>query len=240
MVVDCLERRPDDPFAEMKEKAGFDPTEAVDRVAVAEDLVVIGGDFTGVGDAPAFAKLERTERGGATVFTPEGGGERVAIWGDEILIIAEDDAALEEALGLLGGEIPFDEGVIPESETYGEIYGTLDVDEVAELIGDADLGRRFGEAADEVKIHVDASDDVAIAADVSGGAEGPLDDLARAVGGAMAVARMKAIADDEDALAELLDYASVDNEGGAMQIEVALPREFLERHLKDCKWMGAD
>ena len=238
MVVDCLEKRPDDPFDKMRRETGFDPSEDVDRVGAADDLVVVGGDFSGIGDSPLFAELERTQRGAATVFTNEDGGGGIALWRNELLIAAESSDALDEALGLLEGEIPFDEGAMPESDAYGEIYGSLDVDEAAELFGDDELAQRFGEAADEVKLHVDASEDVAIVADVTGGEAAAMSDLGRALGGAMSLARLKARAEDEDALAELLDFANVDNEGGRIRVEVALPLEFLERHLADCKWMG--
>jgi hypothetical protein len=238
MVVDCLEKRPDDPLDKMQREAGFDPAQDVDRVGAAEDLVVVGGDFSGIADSPLFAELSRSRRGAATVFTPKDGGGGIALWRDELLIAAESADALDEALGLLEGEIPFDEGAMPESDAYGEIYGSLDVDEAAELFGDEELAQRFGEAADEVKLHVDASEDVAIVADVTGGEASAMADLGRALGGAMSLARLKARAEDEDELAELLDFASVDTGGGTIKVEVALPLEFLERHLADCKWMG--
>ena len=238
MVVDCLERRPDDPFAEMERETGFNPAEALDRVGVADDLVVMGGDFAGVVDSPMFQELERTQRGGAVVFSSADGEGQFALWGDEMLIAADDADALDEAIGLLAGDVPFDEGALPEADAYGEIYGSLDVDDAMGMFGDADLARRFGEAAEEVKIHVDASEDVAIVADVSGGESAALSDLGRALGGAMSLARLKARAEDEDDLAELLDFASVNNAGGALKVEVALPLEFLERHLADCKWAG--
>jgi len=238
MVVDCLEKRPDDPFEKMERETGFDPGRDVDRVGAAEDLVVVGGDFSGIADSPLFAELDRTQRGAAVVFSSGEGGEQIALWGDELLIVADDADALEEALGLLAGDVPFDEGAMPESDAYGEIHGALDVGDAAELFGDDELARRFGEAAEEVKIHVDASKDVAIVADVTGGESAAMADLGRALGGAMSLARLKARAEDEDALAELLDFANVDNAGGTLKVEVALPLEFLERHLADCKWMG--
>lgn len=238
MVVDCLEQRPDDPFDKMEREVGFNPGEDVDRVGAADDLVVMGGDFSGFADSPLLAELGRTQRGAATVFTPEDGGGGIALWRGELLIAAESADALDEALGLLEGEIPFDEDAMPESDAYGEIHGSLDVDEAAGLFGDAELAKRFGEAADEVKLHVDASEDVAMVADVAGGEADAMADLGRALGGAMSLARLKARAEDEDALAELLDFASVSTGGGGIRVEVALPLEFLERHLADCKWAG--
>ncbi len=240
MVADCLARRPDDPFAKMTRETGFDPARDVDRVAVAGDLVVVGGDFGGADGGRMFPDLLPSSRGRATVYSSKADGrEEAAVWDGELLLVSRDGEALEEALGLLSGDVPFDEDAVPESESYGEIYGSLSVDDAKKIFGgDADLARRFSEAADEVAIHVDASDDVAIVTDVNGGEAGAVKDLARAVGGAMSVARMKAIADGEDDLAELLDYANVDDDGDGMEIELALPLGFLERRLKDCAWMG--
>jgi hypothetical protein len=239
MVTDCLEKRADNPLAEAEREAGFDPAKDVDRIGAADDLVVVAGDFEGVGDSPLFAELERTQRGEAAVYTRGEDGGGIALWRDELMIVGESADALDEALALLAGEIPFDEEALPEADAYGEIHGSLDVDQAADLFGDQELAERFADAADEVKLHVDASGDVAIVADVSGGEPAAMADLGRALGGAMSLARLKARAEGEDELAALLDFAGVSNIGGGIRAEVALPLEFLESKLADCKWMGA-
>ena len=242
IVTDCLGRQEHNPFDEMEKETGTSPMESVDRVAVAEDLLLVEGDFEGADFDKLFEGMEATVRGNTVVYSrPDQTGSTAAIWNGQMLILSEDIDTFEETIGLLEGEVPFDQDVIDEDDSYGEIFGRLDIEDAAKMFPDTnDMSQRFAKIAEEVELHVDASNDVAMVANVTGSDNDALQELARAVGGLLSLGRIKARADGENELAELLDFASVDPGEGEFEMEVALPLEFLEDKLADCKWAGVN
>jgi hypothetical protein len=87
----------------------------------------------------------------------------------------------------------------------------------------------------DVELHVDASEDVAITAEVAGGVGSEIEDLAKSLGGALSLARLKAQADGEEKLAELLDYAKIRPNGGQFSLDLALPLDVLIRQMGPCR-----
>ncbi len=240
IVIDCLTNADSSPLDKVEEKTGISLMDSVDRIAGASGLLLVEGDFSGAKLEGLFDGAEATAKGQTTIYAnPDAPGGQAAVWNKQLLILTRDRETLDEAIGLLEGEVPFDDKTIDEENSFGEIYGSLDVEQAAGMFpGSSDVGNRFAEAAERVELHVDASEDVAIVANVSGGNNDALNELARAVGGALSLGRIKARAEGDDDLAELLDFASVDPDEGAFEMEVALPLQFLEDKLADCRWMG--
>lgn len=124
-----------------------------------------------------------------------------------------------------------------EWDQYGDVYGVLSADDLAKLIPESqgELADRLRSAVQDVELHVDASEDVAITANVAGGVESQMEDLAKSMGGALSLARLKAQADGEDKLAELLDYARIRPNGGQFSLDLALPLDVLVRQMGPCR-----
>jgi hypothetical protein len=55
------------------------------------------------------------------------------------------------------------------------------------------------------------------------------------LGAALSLARLKAQADVDEKLSELLDYARVSPGGTGFSLELALPMAFLDKHLAFCR-----
>ena len=148
-----------------------------------------------------------------------------------MILFGPDRRAVEAAIDRLEGRAPA-APAIDETATYGEIYGVLAGAEIAALLPEEDgLRRLFREAAGAIELHVDASGDVAIAADVAGPDAAKVRDLGRSLGAAIALARLQAKARGEAELAEVLGWARVEPRGDRFGLELALPRDFLERTL---------
>ncbi len=81
---------------------------------------------------------------------------------------------------------------------------------------------------------MDAMQDVAAVVRVAGEDEAGLSDLARSLGAAMAVARVKAQASRDWRLAELLEHAEVTPGSGGFSLQLALPADLLERWFEGC------
>ncbi len=224
-------------------KVGIDPLKDVDRVAVTPDGLVVSGFFDAIrwGEAFAGAQASRYGREG-TIYQSPGPeqGERlaVAVWRNQLLVLGESREAVQAAVDRVEGRAPADPP-IPEDATYGEVYGILPGQALRGLVpegtGSGDLARRLAEVASRVEVHADAMSDVAVTARVSGGDRGGLEDLARALGAALALARVEARTTGDRTLAELLDHARVARGGEGFSLELALPAETLERWFAGCR-----
>ncbi len=242
LFLDCaLSERDLKELADLKEKLGFDPVEDLDRVAIFGDVLALSGHFKGAKlDALGEGVRGRPFGDGATLYeTPgEAHQEYLVTWGEQLVLVGSDEAQLQRAIDRLEGRAPAGEPLIAEHETYGEVYGRFSADDLAKLLPpeQADLAARIREAAESVELHVDASSDVGIVADVVGPSGERVEDLGKTLGAALALGRLKARADGEDELAQLLDLAAVKgNEGGRFSLELALPLSLLQEKLGPCK-----
>jgi len=223
-----------------RERYGVDLLEDIERLAVSSgEVVIASGDFSGAkweemdgpprvyGDKGAI--FERREEGRP--------GEVLGIWNDEMVIIAKSAADIEAAMDRLEDRAPQEAPRLQEWEQYGDVYGVLAAEDIAKLFPEdqRELADRLRGVVKDVALHVDASEDVAIVADVGGDVQGEVEDLAKSLGGALALARLKAQSDGEENLAELLDYAKIRPRDGRFSIDLALPLDVLIRQMGPCK-----
>ncbi len=242
LFLGCLGEGDRSAIEDLK-RVGIDPLKDVDRVAVMPDGVAVSGFFDKVRWDQVFEGAARTGRGGEGVVyrwpaPPEGDGMAAAVWRNQLLVLGEDPAAVEAALDRVEGRAPA-RPPIAEEATYGEMYGVLSGRALRELVpevgGSDDLARRLAQVAGRVELHADAMNDVAVTAKVSGDDRAALDDLARALGAALALARLKAQADGDRTLGELLEHARVARGHEGFSLELALPAEVLERWFAGCR-----
>ncbi len=228
-------------------RIGIDPLKDVDRVAVMPDGVAVSGFFDKVRWDQVFERAAGSSRvGEATVFRwavpPEGDGMAAAVWRNQLLVMGEDRAAVEAALDRVEGRAP-SRPPIAEEASYGEVYGVLPGRVLAELVrtggGSGDLARRLALLASRIELHADAMNDVAVTAKVSGDDRTALEDLAKALGAALALARVEAQGSGDRTLGELLEHARVVRGGEGFSLELALPAETLERWFAGCGARGA-
>ncbi|HEY6106102.1 MAG TPA: hypothetical protein VIV59_08985, partial [Anaeromyxobacteraceae bacterium] len=225
---------------------GIDPLKDVDRVAVTPEGLAVSGFFDRVRWGEVFVGAEAAAYGReGTVYQwslpPEGGRMAAAVWRNQLLLLGRDREAVRDAVDRVEGRAPV-RPPIPEEASYGEVYGVLPGEALRALVpagtGSGDLARRLAEVASRVELHADAMTDVAVTARVSGQDRAAIEDLARASGAALAVARVEARAGGERDLAELLDHARVARGGEGFSLELALPAETLERWFAGCGARG--
>lgn len=221
-------------------KVGIDPLKDVDRVAVTSDGAVVSGFFDKVRWDEMFDGAEGTRYGNeGTIFRSSPGDPMAAgVWRNQLLVFGRDREAVQAALDRVEGRAPASPPIAEEA-TYGEVYGVLPGEALRALVpaagGPGDLARRLAEVASRVEIHADAMRDVAVTARVSGADRAGLEDLAKAMGAALAVGRVEARASGEREMAELLDHARVSRGGEGFSLELALPAETLERWFAGCR-----
>ncbi len=232
LFVDCLRSGDHDPFAAIQEKTGFDVLEDLDRVAVTDDALLVSGHFGEARWAELFAGEEPEAYGDAgTLACP--GFDCVGTWNDELIIVGRDRDTIAGAIDRIEGRAEA-RPPIEEHETYGEIYGTIDPEQLAGALpaDQGPLAEIIRQVVGAVDLHVDAMDDVAMVAELEGEDHPRLTDLGKSLGSALAVARMAAKARGEEELAELLSHARVST-GGPIAVELALPRSLVQKHLEE-------
>lgn len=239
LMVECLLSRDDGAgMQRLRDELGVDPLEAVDRIAMSDEGLVISGHFEEAKWKELFSNEGRAFGREGTIYAPRAGEDpmRVAVWRNQVVVFADDDAKAELALDRIEGRGLHGAPVIDEGMTYGEIYGVLSAQQLAELLPPDQklIADKLRDAAEHIELHVDTTRDVGVVADVRGPSGRDTRDLGKTLGAALAVGRLKAQADGDRDLAELLDLARVVPGGEDFRLELGLPLEFLQKHLQAC------
>jgi hypothetical protein len=242
LFVECVLRRSShDPFEELRRETGIDPLKDVDRVALSDDGVIVFGFLDRArldGLGAATRATPRGERGRMYVPLQAADAERFALgtWREEVIAFGTHEF-VASTLDRLDGREATTPVLLPEHLTYGEAYGVVPGAALRGLFrGDqTELGRRLASAASRIELHVDAMRDVAVVARVSGTSAPEVEDLGTALGAALAVARIQAVAGGQAELAELLEHARVvRGAGDGFSLELALPIAVVERWFEGC------
>ncbi len=252
LLLDCLMRDGGKQLEELRKLSGVDPLQDLDRLVITDEGMMLSGNF---GNAK-FKELlgERVsmdygqgarvyEPGDMTMTRPDGSTVRgrsetsLATWNNELLVIGKSPDEVKAVVDRVEGRGPDAPPAIPEGSTYGEMYGVLSVDQLARLLPKehAELAQRIRDVAQNVELHVDASGDVAMVAEVRGKNGDEVTDLGKTLGAALSVARIKAQADGDKDLAQLLDFARVQPDGTSFKLEMAVPLDAIQQRLAFCK-----
>lgn len=249
MFFDCLGAQERENFEREISSKGFDPRKIIDRVGMFKEegktgeVMVLQGRFAGVDWATLFPDVEARKMGEqARVYQRKGeapGRELIGVFRDEVVLIGEG-GAVERALKRLTGELAPGKPPLQDSEAYGEIYGVLGREALASM-APPEMQEKMKHTLSKVEIHVDATDDVLLVLDGSGEedehgkASEEIVELAKSMAAGVAVARVKARADGDDLLVDLLDQSRVRPFMGGLRAEVAIPLATVKKHLAGCK-----
>lgn len=216
----------------LKNELGIDVTEDVDRVALdAEVLAVSGffdklalpaelGDGEGYGDGGRIYTM--TDDKGAPAFLARVGTDLVmtSTSADEL------KAAIDRAEGRREAASTFPDGVVG-----GEVYGMVGPALLQSLVGMGGGGGQLGGLADMLTtatVRMAVDDAAALSLDI--GTKRPEDgtELAKALGGAVAMARSRAASDGQHELAAMLEQARVvPGADGSIAFDLAIPGDEL-------------
>lgn len=252
LLLDCLMRDGGKELDEFRKKSGVDPLQDLDRLVITEEGMMLSGNFGNAKFQELLGDAVSADYGeGARVYEP---GERtvtgadgkpvtrrrdsaVGIWNNQLFMVGKSPDDVKAAIDRVEGRGPDGPPVIPDDATYGEMYGVLSVDQIARLLPpeQAELAQRLRDVAQNVELHVDASSDVALVAEVRGSDAAKVTDLGKSLGAMLSMARMKAQAEGQKDVAQLLDFARVQPEGDTFKLEMAVPLEAIKERLAFCK-----
>lgn len=252
LLLDCMLRDGGKELAEFREKSGVDPLQDLDRLVITDEGMMLSGNFGNakfqelMGDAVSMDYGEGArvyEPGERTVTLADGGTETrrrnaaVGVWNNQLLMFGKQPDDIKAAIDRVEGRGPDEPPVIPENSTYGEMYGVMAVDQLARMLppDQQELAQRLRDVAQNVELHVDASNDVALVAEVRGPDADKVTDLGKSLGAALSLARMKAQAEGQKDVAQLLDFARVQPDGSTFKLEMAVPLDAIKERLAFCK-----
>ena len=173
--------------------AGFDPKVHLDRMAVIDDAVVMTGQL---GSMP-FPKGTATKDYGprAKLLELPGDEKRSAgLWNNQLVVFGGDEATTRAFLDRLERGDTNARPVLDDSQAYGEVYGVVGPQALADLFGDDDPRVRdlLVGATKGLALHVDVSHDVGVVADVQAKDATKTDDLRKSIGSLLSIARLRA------------------------------------------------
>jgi hypothetical protein len=224
----------------VKDDLGIDPLEDVDRVAVQDEVLGISGFFDELKVPDSFGEPE-AYGDDTDIFRmpvpdgglPDGAPTHFARVGDGLLLLGDDEASLHAAVDRAEGRAPT-EGRVPDHLTSSEIYGRFGSELLQGLLASGaardPLVARVQEIVTAGNVRVLVDDHVSMSLDLETRDTAEGEDLAKALGGALSVARQRAKSDGQDELAELLSQARVLPEpDGRFGVDVAVPGDLLLR-----------
>ena len=233
----------DEVLQELRD-AGMDPTQQIDRVAMIDDSVVVTGDFKNAQwkrFLPAGQSVTKDygRQGQLHELTrADGGTEVFATWGGQMFVAGGEEDDLKRVLDRLEGNVQQGTPVVDESMAYGEVYGVVSAEPIADMLrkSDPQLATLIEQSAKSMELHMDVGHDVGMVADVKPSNAATTDELRRSLGAALSLARMQAAAKGEKDEADILDLARVRaaQEGGGFRLEAGLPHDFMSKALDEC------
>jgi len=251
MLLECLMNKEGAELERFKKETGVDPFQDLDRMVLTDDGVILSGNFGNnrLKDLLSSRGSTSYDYGdGARLFDPpvpqqrpdgstRRGGPQVGLWNGQMLVFGRSADGVKEVIDRVEGRGPDEPPVISESSTYGEMYGVLSVEQLKKLFPreQQEMAARLAEVAENVELHVDASSDFAMTAQVKGPNADKVTDLGKSLGGALSLARMQAQAEGKKELAQLLDFAKVRPDGNEFKLELAVPLEVIKQQLAFCR-----
>jgi hypothetical protein len=247
LLLDCLSDQEKEGFDRKMAEHGLDWKQSIERVALFKEegqdreVMAFQGKFASVDWKKLEPEAETRAVGphGRLLSKPGSTRETVGVWREELVLVGPPEA-VERAMKRLSGELPQGKPPLAENETYGEIYGVVGGEALAKL-APPEMEEKMSKALSRMELHVDALDDILLVMDGTGhqdehghGSQEVVE-LAKTMAAAVAVARVKARADGDDVLVDLLDQSRVRPFQGGLRAEVAVPLETVKKHLKGCK-----
>ncbi len=234
MLLSCMGASELEGLTEMKDEFNFDPLQDLDRAAFFDKLVVATGDFAAFRKKLDEAPDEQQAYGDQGVLFSAKDGDNFAIWNDEMLMFGDSEDELRAMIDRLEGRSPPAESIIKPEMAYGEVYGVAGPELLAKLIESEDPQvRQLAEAVENIELHVNTSEGLALSLHAQGSDEARLEDLAKSLGAALAVQRMMKGADSE--FGKFLEDSRVLRTGGGkFTVELAANMDMLREQLGPC------
>lgn len=237
----------EDLMALSEERTGVDLLNDLDRVALSTEAISLSGHFADADWEAIFPDAIQNAYGESgrlfelALLEDERGARgpppTIGVWGDSMVIVGTPEH-VAATIDRLEGRGPSEKPLIDDSQAYGEIYGVLGAEALALMLGGplgGELPRELREAASRVELHADALSDVGMVARFQGADAKRVEELGTSFKGLLSMARAKATLEGEEDAVRLLDMAQVAHTGEGFNLQLAVPRSYLEEAAARCR-----
>lgn len=234
-LLKCRAKQQGDEMAGLdllRSELGIDVTEDVDRVALDAEVLAVSGFFEKLALPPELGDGEGYGDGGRiyTMVDDKGGTAYLAKVGSDLVMTSTNEDELKAAVDRAEGRREAG-GTFPEGVVGGEVYGMVGPALLQSLVGMGAGGGQLDGLAQMLtttKLRMAVDDAAAVSLDI--GTKSPEDgaELAKALGGAVAMARSRAASEGQQDLAAMLEQARVvPNDDGSIAFDLAVPGDEL-------------
>ena len=232
-ILRCREQELMESFEDLKKEVGIDPSQDVDRIGFDGDTLVVSGFFSDLTMPPKLG--EPMPHGDAgrlwQIKGDDGASFFVGQVGDGLLVTHFEEAGVKAAIDRAEGRAE-SAPPLPAGVSAAEVYGVVGPQMLKSLLADSQepMAAQMGEMLQQGIVRMNVEEEVAMSFDLKARTEQEGEDLAKALGAALAVGRKKAQAEGATEFARLLEQARiVPGAGGAFELDLAVPGESILR-----------
>ena len=235
-LLACEEARKGDGaggLAALKEQLGVDVTEDVDRVAFDKDVLAVSGFFKDLKLPDELGAGERYGDGGTLFKIKDDAGADMVIGkvGEELLVTGFNEAQVKGAIDRAEGRGEAGPS-FPEGLAGGEVYGLVGPAFLKDLLGTVNnpAAAKLGDVITQSTVQIAVDDAAALSLDIQARTPEEGQDLGKALGGLVSMARAEAEEGGDTELAGLLEQAKiVPRDDGSIAFDLAVPGHTLLR-----------
>lgn len=243
LLVDCLDATKPREIKMAERLFGIDIFADARRIAIADDFVLIDGDFGGSYDNEVDYEIDTRSYGDlGTIFSMSRSvyyaWSRGAIWNDEFLVLSNDIRNLREVIDICEGrrstETKTDRFINRKGEVYGytELEGLIDL--VKPLHLDAHGVELLKENVRQVGVDVETTRGFILTINLEVGDSNFAKIVSNLVKTFLAKTNASGTMPDDNPLGEILDSARVFENSETVQIELMIPYEIVESEFANC------
>jgi hypothetical protein len=224
--------------------AGLDVRKNIDRVGFVDNQLMVTGDFRNAKWPTPPGVTETVSRYGDNAqmhrYQTATGTRTVTVWNHQMVLAQGDEAEQRAAVDRLENRGPPQSGTpaLDESMAYGEAYGLVKAEALAQLFArnDEALADTIRDSAKEAQLHLNLSHDVGLVADIQSSDPSKTEALRKTLGSALSLARVQAQSRGQSEAAQVLDMAMVsrDQGGGGFRLQAGIPFEMMNNTLQEC------
>jgi hypothetical protein len=157
--------------------------------------------------------------------------------GDNLVYVGTGLANTQGVMDTLEGRSPAPAPLLTPDMIYGDVYGVIAAEHAGELLpyGHRELAELLPTVMHHVELHVDASHDVRVTAELKGVDPARADELAAMIDAGLVLAKMKATKKGNVLVAKVLERVRLVQDGARLRLEAEVPLAMLEQELAWCR-----
>lgn len=227
-LIDCQSHALAAEWEESVEQLGYDWRKDIDRLAISPHAVAMSGFFENAKVPEAFGVGE-SYGDGARIYRPDPASPvRYVVANENLVAMAKNESDAKTLIDRVEGRVPVTPTSYPQVAEH-EVYGQISASMLASLLDqDQPLANDLTDLIENISVRMEVDDYLSLSLDVQSKDAEKAADLAKSVGGLLALARREAELAGDAELASLLEAAQVlPGDAGKFGVDLAVPESWM-------------